>query len=219
MLSHKPFRLLRRSSIAGWVVVAAVGAGAHSAPAQDASDQARAEGIGAPPTNPGLTAAQRRLMARRAAETVSARNATLKAMGAPLPEEIRDGVIELDGRVSVSKVLESRELPDGRWRAVVEVQLQEPTSSPAPPTRAEVVVTDYLMLRDALERSREACLAEIERLRRETAAATQALENVVVTDLETARADLKIIDRALEDLETKTILRLSPTTTASAPTR
>ncbi|MBN1343512.1 MAG: hypothetical protein JXQ73_12565 [Phycisphaerae bacterium] len=174
----------------------------------------RGVGEGLQPQRPGLSPAQRRLMARRAAEVRAARDAVGKAVGAPTPEQIGTGTIEIQGRPASSRVVELDELPDGRWRAVVEVTLPVEPEAPESDVVGEVL-TDYLLFRAELVRSREKCMINETCLQLELKAAVESARQAIQEALETCRADMTVIDRALADLETETIKRLSVTTTTT----
>lgn len=172
---------------------------------------------GRPPVRADLSPAQRRLMARRAAEIGAVRNAVFRSLGVCEPGQVGTGRVEVRGEISGFRVLESRELPDGCWRAVVEVTL------PAAPAGRRVqpisvILTDYLQFRSGLLWSRCKRVRHQDRLARELEAAEKAVREMVAEELRNCRADLVVIDRALADLETKTVGRLSAPGAASAPT-
>ncbi len=142
------------------------------------------------------------------------RDALIDAVGAPRPDQIGSGVIHVRGRAAGFRVLETQELPDGRCRAVVEVTLPA-SATVTTRTPVETVLTDYLEFRSGLLRSRHRCLEAQARLEQEIAQAEASARQIIAEALETSRMDTRIIDRALEDLEAKTVIRLSPPTTTA----
>ena len=173
----------------------------------------RGVGEGHPPQRADLSPAQRRLMARRASEVRAVRDALVEAVGEPKPGEVRSGTIEVHGRVGSFRVLESQELPDGRWRSVVEVCVPPARPAEVRPDPIGQVLTDYLELRNALVLSREECRTAAGQLERELAEVAESVRRATSTALHRCRADLHVIEWALSDLETKTVTRLSETTT------
>ncbi len=177
---------------------------------------ARGMGEGYPSERADLSPAQRRLMARRAARLRAVRDGLSKGVGAPRPGQIRSGEIHIQGRTGSFRMIETQELPDGRWRAVVELTLAgEYDRSPADPI--DQVLTDYLQFRGGLLLSKQRCLARQTWLERQLAEAADPQRSEVEAKLHACRADVAVIDRALTDLEVKTVNRLSPPTTASKP--
>ena len=177
---------------------------------------ARGIGEGHPSERADLSPAQRRLMARRAARLRAVRDGLSKIVGAPRPDQIRSGEIHIQGQTGSFRMIETQELPDGRWRAVVELTLAgEHCRPPADPI--DQALTDYLQFRAGLLLSKQRCLARQDWLERQLAEAAEPKRPAVETKLQTCRADLAVIDRALADLEAKTVTRLSPPTTASKP--
>ncbi len=172
-----------------------------------------AVGEGCPPDRNDLSEGQRRLMAKRAAEVRAIRDALAKNLGAPDPSSIGTGQVELRGQVAGFRIVDSRELPDGRWQATVEVELPK-----APrPCRAEPVgpiLNDYLLFRSGMMLSRQRCQAQEARLQHELESAVETIRTQIDRQLRECRADLAVIDRALADLEEKTVNRLGGAATA-----
>jgi len=173
-------------------------------------------GEGHPPARADLSPAQRRLMARRAAEVRALRDALTQAVGTPRPSDIRTGHIQIQGRIAGLRVLETQELPDGRCRAVVEVTLPVEAGRQRPDPIGEVL-TDYLQSRSDLLRSRQKCVARQAQLEGELGEATASIRQSVAAALKACQFDLTVIDWALADLEAKTVNRLPGPTTTSGP--
>lgn len=186
-----------------------------SAVVHGAQYDARGEGIGEPPARADLSPAQRRLMARRAAELRALRDALGNAAGAPTPAEVGHGTIEIQGRITSSRLLEEQELPDGRWRAVVEVTVPH-VSVTTFRERVEQVLTRYLEFRNGLLRSKQELLGIQASLNRDLAEADADAREAIEAALQGCQADLRVLDRALEDLEAKTLRDLEPPSTAPA---
>jgi len=207
-------RLFRPAVVGlGWFVAGIVAAGSSAW----ASDRPATRGIGEghPPQRADLSPAQRRLMARRAAEVRGIREALAATLGVPPPTSMEMGEIHFTGRIAGFRILESQELPDGRWRAVVEVDLLGPSEKRE--TSINAVLTEYLQFRSGLVLSRQRCREHEARLQRDLEEAAEALRVPITQALQACRADLAVIDRALEDLETKAANRLTAITTTSSP--
>jgi hypothetical protein len=203
-------RLVFLGGLAAMLVLPSSAALAAGQPVTTAVDE------GHQPLNDEMTPGQRRLMAKRAAEVRAVRDALCDTLGGPHPTSIQSGQITVRGKIAGFRVIESNELPDGRWRAVVEVTV--------PPAEArgqvDVLLTDYLQFRSAMMASLHRCKGHEARLQHELAEATEAIHTQIDAQLRACRADAAIIDRALADLEAKTASRLSALcATTSGPGR
>ncbi len=200
-------RLVTMAAFIGWLGLAG------SAWVNAAQVGVRAEGIGEPPARQDLSPAQRRLMARRAAEVRALRNAMGRAAGAPAPDQIPNGTIEMRGRVTSSRLIDEQELPDGRWRAVVEVTVP-PMVITTFRERVGQVLTRYLEFRNGLLRSRQDILDIRAGLQHDLDAAEGDARQAIEAALQGCQADLRVLDQALDDLEAKTLRQLEPPSTA-----
>jgi len=199
--------------IGTWMMVGS-GTGGKTEAAEGLTTTAVAEGY--PPSCTDLSPGQRRLMAKRAAEVRAIRDALSDTLGAPPPSSIRDGQIAVGGRIAGFRIVESQELPDGRWRAGVEVTMP-PDEAQQPTDPVSVVLTDYLQFRSAMLASRERCRRHEARLQQRLNEPVESIRSQVDAQLRACQADIAVIDRALADLEERTTRRLGLSETTSSP--
>jgi hypothetical protein len=126
------------------------------------------------------------------------------------------GQVEIGGKVAGFRIVESQELPDGRWRAVVEVDGPPPVQGRTEPA-VNVVLTHYLQFRSGMVASRQRCLSHEAHLQEELTEATESVREAISEELKACRADIALIERALADLEEKTASRLTRLVPTSSP--
>jgi hypothetical protein len=211
----EPYRSARPVADGRWwlaILVVACGMPASAA----GQTVTRGFGEGEPPQRPGLSPAQRRLMARRAAEVRAVRDALAQSIGASQPTSAGSDRVEVGGQVAGFRVIGSQELPDGRWRAVVEIEAPAPAQGRTE-WSVSAVLTGYLQFRSGMLASRQRCLNHEARLQRELAEAMESVRGQIDAELRVCRADIALIERALADLEEKTANRLTGLTPTSSP--